>query len=93
MFIGHEKTGWRSAVIYTFVEQVRQHGKDPFAYSEWVFGKLMHDPAPEELPDLLPAAWMKAQGELAIADNTDATSEPELRDLSWICERGSVERL
>jgi hypothetical protein len=44
MFIGREETGWRSAVIYTFVEQVRRHGKDPFAYFEWVFGKLMHDP-------------------------------------------------
>jgi len=59
MFIGHEKTGWRSAVIYTFVEQVRRHGKDPFAYFEWVFDKLMHNPAEEELPDLLPAAWLK----------------------------------
>ncbi len=72
MFIGHEKTGWPSAVIYTFVEQIRCHGKDPFAYLEWVFGKLMHDPAPEDLPDLLPAAWLKAQGEPAIADNTAA---------------------
>lgn len=72
MFIGHEKTGWRSAVIYTFVEQVRRHGKDPFAYFEWVFDKLMHDPPPGELPDLLPAAWIKAQGEPAKADDTAA---------------------
>jgi transposase len=34
MFIGGEKTGRRSAVIYTFVEQVRRHGADPFAYFE-----------------------------------------------------------
>jgi hypothetical protein len=53
---------WRSAVIYTLVEQVRRHGKDPFAYFEWVFGKLTHDPAPEELTDLLPVAWMEARG-------------------------------
>jgi hypothetical protein len=26
MFIGGEHTGWRSAVLYTFVEQVRRHG-------------------------------------------------------------------
>jgi hypothetical protein len=52
MFIGHEKTGWRSAVFYNFVEQIRRHGKDPFAYFEWVFGKLIHNPGPEELPDL-----------------------------------------
>ena len=68
MFIGGGKTGWRSAVIYTFVEQVRRHGKDPFAYFEWVFGKLMHDPGPQELPGLLPAAWLKLQSSPAPAD-------------------------
>lgn len=43
-----------------------------FAYFEWIFGKLMQDPAPEELPDLLPAAWIKAIGEPALADDTAA---------------------
>jgi hypothetical protein len=61
MFIGGEHTGWRSAVIYTFVEQVRRHGADPFAYFEWVFEKLMHNPAPEELQALLPANWIKTR--------------------------------
>ena len=61
MFIGGEHTGWRSAVIYTFVEQVRRHGADPFAYFEWVFEKLMHHPAPEELETLLPAHWIKTR--------------------------------
>jgi hypothetical protein len=32
----------------------------------------MHDPAPEDLPDLLPAAWLKAQGEPAMAEDTVA---------------------
>ena len=54
MFIGGEHTGWRSAVIYTFVEQIRRHKADPFAYFEWVFEKLMHNPDPEELEALLP---------------------------------------
>jgi transposase len=63
MFIGNETTGWRSAVIYTFVEQVRRHGKDPFAYFEWVFEKLMHNPSEEDLPALLPAHWIKAQAQ------------------------------
>jgi transposase len=72
MFIGGEHTGWRSAVIYTFVEQIRRHGKDPFAYFEWVFDKLMHDPAPEELPDLLPSAWIRDCGPPARADDTAA---------------------
>ena len=61
MFIGGEHTGWRSAVIYTFVEQIRRHGADPFAYFEWVFDKLMHNPAPEELEALLPATWIQTR--------------------------------
>ena len=43
MFIGGEQTGWRSAVIYTFVEQVRRHGADPFAYFEWVSAECFGD--------------------------------------------------
>lgn len=61
MFIGGEHTGWRSAVVYTFVEQIRRHGHDPHAYFEWVFGKLMHEPGPDEMPALLPAAWIAAK--------------------------------
>lgn len=58
MFIGGDHTGWRSAVIYTFVEQVRRHGADPFGYFEWVFEKLMHHLPEEQLEDLLPANWL-----------------------------------
>jgi transposase len=61
MFIGGEQTGWRSAVIYTFVEQVRRHGADPFAYFEWVFEKLMRHPSPEQLEALLPTNWIKTR--------------------------------
>ena len=62
-FIGHPDAGWRSAVIYTFVEQIRVHGADPFAYFEWVFEKLMHNPPAEELESLLPAHWLRARAE------------------------------
>jgi len=61
MFIGGEHTGWRSAVIYTFVEQVRRHGADPFAYFEWVFEKLMHNPPAEQLENLLPVNWIESR--------------------------------
>jgi hypothetical protein len=61
MFIGGEHTGWRSAVLYTFVEQVRRHGADPFAYFEWVFEKLMHNPPSGQLEELLPAHWIKTR--------------------------------
>jgi len=37
------------------------HGADPFAYFEWVFEKLMHNPPAEELESLLPAHWLRAQ--------------------------------
>ena len=63
MFIGGEHTDWRSAVIYAFVEQIRMHGADPFAYFEWVFLKLMHNPPAEELKSLLPAHWLRARAE------------------------------
>ena len=33
----------------------------PFAYFEWVFEKLMHDPAEEELEALLPTNRVAAQ--------------------------------
>jgi hypothetical protein len=61
MFIGGKDTGWRSAVIYTFVEQVRSRGADPYAYFEWVFEKLMHQPTPTtaQLDALLPTAWLQ----------------------------------
>ena len=36
MFLAGEHTGWRSAVISTFVEQIRRHGADPFACFERV---------------------------------------------------------
>jgi len=32
----------------------------------------MHDPAPDELPDLLPAAWLKAHGVPAVTDDRAA---------------------
>jgi hypothetical protein len=63
MFIGGKETGWRSAVIYTFVEQVRSHGYDPFGYFKWVFEKLMHNPPDDELGELLPECWIGIQEE------------------------------
>ena len=59
LFVGRDETGWRSAVVYTMVEQIRTHGQDPLTYFEWVFEKLMHNPAEEELEKLLPKNWVK----------------------------------
>jgi hypothetical protein len=74
MFIGGEHTGWRSAVIYTFVEQIRRHGADPFAYFEWVFGKLMHNPRAEELEQLLPIHWIEARAAEAAPIEVETTA-------------------
>jgi transposase len=67
MFVGGKDTGWRSAVIYTLVEQVRAHGADPYRYLEWVLERLMHHPNPsgDQIDALLPAAWIKLQREAA----------------------------
>ncbi len=66
--MGAESTGWRSAVIYTFIEQIRRHGHDPFAYLEWVFEKLMHDPPADQHEALLPEAWVATQRDPAALD-------------------------
>ncbi len=69
MFVGGKDTGWRSAVIYTFVEQVRSQGADPYAYFEWVFEKLMHQKSQsaEQIDELLPTAWLQARDQSKIA--------------------------
>jgi hypothetical protein len=74
LFVGGEDTGWRSAVIYTFVEQIRRHGLDPFAYLEWVFEKLMHDPPADQHEALLPEAWVAAQRDPAMPEHQQAAS-------------------
>lgn len=60
MFIGGADTGWRSAVIYTVVEQVRRHGKDPFDYFKWAFERLPNMTNRDDFEPLLPRNWMMA---------------------------------
>ena len=74
LFIGAEHTGWRSAVIYTFIEQVRLHDLDPFAYLEWVFEKLMHDPPEDQYASLLPQVWVAAQRDAAMQEDQQASA-------------------
>ena len=61
MFIGREEIDWRSAVIHTFVEQIRRHGLDPHAHFEWVFENHMRDPPEDKLEALLPVSWVATQ--------------------------------
>jgi transposase len=61
LFVGNEDTGWRSAVIYTFIENIRREGLDPFAYLQWVFEKIPHMTNRDDLRELLPKAWVERQ--------------------------------
>jgi transposase len=61
MFIGGADTGWRSAVIYTMVEQVRRHGRDPYAYLKWVFERLPGMTNQDDFTSLLPVSWVAAE--------------------------------
>ena len=45
----------------TFLRKIDRHGADPFAYFEWVFEKLMHNPSSEQHEELLPAHWTKTR--------------------------------
>lgn len=61
LFIGGEDTGWRSAIIYTLIENCRLLGHDPYEYLKWVFEKLPTMTNQDDLRPLLPASWVKQQ--------------------------------
>ena len=53
-------TGQRSAIIYTVIESCRRRGLDPLAYLCDVLTRLPNM-TNHQIPDVLPAAWAKAQ--------------------------------
>lgn len=61
MFIGADQAGWRSAVIYTMIENVRRAGKDPYAYLKWVFERLPTMTNQDDLTELTPQSWLAIQ--------------------------------
>ncbi len=69
LFIGREDTGWRSAVIFTIIENVRILGYDPYEYLEWVFELLPGKTNQDDLRPLLPKAWAeKKEKQKALAE-------------------------
>ncbi len=58
LFIGGRDTGWRTAAVYTMIENIRCHGKCPRAYLEWVFERLPAMTNQQDLRDLLSAAQL-----------------------------------
>lgn len=63
MFIGADQAGWRSAVIYTMIENVKREGKDPYAYLKWVFERLPSMTNQDDLSTLMPQAWLARQSQ------------------------------
>ena len=61
LFIGREEAGWRSAVLYTMIENIRSHGRDPYAYLKWVFEQIPSMTNQDDLRRLLPKAWLEVQ--------------------------------
>ena len=63
LFVGHPKAGQRSAIIYTIIENCKNHGVDPQAYLQDVLERLPHmksnDP---EIRSLQPKFWKQNQG-------------------------------
>ena len=59
LFIGGSETGWRSAVLYTMVENCKLQGKDPYAYFKWVFEKLPTMTNQDDMLKLTPASWVE----------------------------------
>ena len=59
LFIGGEDTGWRSAIIYTLIENCRILGHDPYEYLKWVFEKIPRMTNQDNMRALLPANWIK----------------------------------
>jgi transposase len=60
LFVGDSQAGQWAAVLYTIVESCRRHQIDPFAYLRDALTRLplMTN---QQIADLLPATWAKAQ--------------------------------
>jgi len=60
LFVGDADAGWRSAVLYTLVENCRRLGLDPYAYLRDLLTRLPHM-TNRQIKDVTPKAWVKAQ--------------------------------
>lgn len=59
LFIGDEKAGWRSAVIYTILQSCKTYGIDPYAYLKDVLERLPQMKI-QEIDQITPSTWSKA---------------------------------
>ncbi|MFU8849289.1 MAG: IS66 family transposase, partial [Opitutales bacterium] len=60
LFVGHPQAGQRAAIIYTIVQNCKNHGIDPQAYMIDVLERLPHmSNDPEQIRQLQPMFWVK----------------------------------
>ena len=62
LFIGSAEAGWRSAVLYTIIENCRHHGLEPYAYLKHLIERLP-ECTNQEVSSLTPRAIKAAQKE------------------------------
>jgi len=60
LFIGDEKAGWRSAVIYSILQSCKTYGIDPYTYLKDVLERLPHMTI-QQIGQITPSAWSKAR--------------------------------
>ena len=65
LFIGEAEAGWRSAVIYTLIENCRRLRLDAYSYLRDLLTRLPHM-TNKQIKDVTPSAWAKAQRQLAL---------------------------
>ena len=74
LFIGHPDVGQRSAIIYSFIQSCRRHGKDPLAYLRDVLSRLPTMTNQDDLAPLLPRNWTPPTGAVPTATAPATTS-------------------
>ena len=58
LFIDREDTGQRTAIVLTFVENIRRHDYCPREYLQWVYERIPRMTNQDDLNALMPEAWI-----------------------------------
>jgi len=66
LFVGHEASGHRHAILYTLVNSCQQHGQNPVAYLADVLTRIDDHPA-AKIAELLPHRWRPPDDSSALA--------------------------
>ena len=65
LFVGHEDSGHRHAVLYTLINSCQQNGKNPVDYLSDVLTRIDDHPA-RQIEDLLPHRWRPPDDSAAV---------------------------